>query len=112
MVKFKLWDILFEDERVIYEADGVGFEVIIHSGKEHNPPHAHLSIKKVDIGKFLLTEEDPKSPDDIKELYHYEKIPVEIKEKLFSYATKNNLWEDMKCYWNRLNKNLTQIEGY
>ena len=75
-----------------------GFLITVFSN-DHEPPHAHiLTLKRKEISQMLITEESPRTLDDIK-AYKYADIPREYKEVILKWANEK-----------RKNKNYTQWE--
>lgn len=75
-----------------------GFLITVFSN-DHEPPHAHiLTLERKEISQMLITEEPPKTVDDIK-AYRYDDIDADYKDVILKWA-----------YEKRKNKNYTQWE--
>jgi hypothetical protein len=82
------------DEMVIQivssRKDGLSFRIAIKA-PDHNPPHAHvmdLKTGKTELGQFLVSENPPRKPKDIK---NYKMgITDEMREEIFDWANRPN----------------------
>ena len=83
-----------------------GFLITVFSN-DHNLPHAHvLDLNRNDIGQIEITNEPPKTIDDIR-LYRTELLPIKVKETIAEWANKIDpdfeqpYWVVLKYFWKR-----------
>jgi hypothetical protein len=91
--------------------DGLSFRVAIKA-PDHFPPHAHvmdLKTGKTELGQFLITNNLPRKPEDIKN--YKQGITDEMRQAIFGWAKaphralpqiKN--WDALYLEWSRNEK--------
>jgi hypothetical protein len=88
--------------------DELPFRVAIKS-PDHQPPHAHimdLSTGKKEIGQFLIDNNSPNKPEDIKD--YKQGITDEMRQAIFEWSKRRNKdlpkttnWEMLVWLWLR-----------
>jgi hypothetical protein len=70
--------------------DGLPFRIAIKA-PDHQPPHAHvmdLSTGKTEQGQFLVSENPPRSPKDIKD--YKQGVTDTMRQTIFDWANRPN----------------------
>ena len=91
--------------------DGLPFRVAIKA-PDHKPPHAHvmdLKTGKIELGQFLISENPPSKPEDIKN--YKQGITDEMRQLISQWARATNVefpvaknWEMLWWEWSRNEK--------
>jgi hypothetical protein len=91
--------------------DGLPFRIAIKA-PDHKPPHAHvmdLKTGKTELGQFLISENLPSKPEDIKN--YKQGVTDEMRKLIYQWAGSINVefpvaknWEMLWWEWNRNEK--------
>ena len=97
-------DELVEMADVMTRKQNYGFLITVFLN-DHNPPHAHIrDLGGKTIGQFLITEEAPKTAEDLI-LYCTEGLPLKMRKTIAEWANKVSskppytYWDKLKEYW-------------
>jgi len=94
------------------KADNLPFRIVIKT-PDHLPPHAHvldLKTGKIDIYQFLLKENSPKAPADIKD--YKGTLSDEQKQLICDWANRRNRKFPKFTNWELLLANWLPNEGW
>lgn len=98
---------LFEMATVCHKTDGFGIVLKVYNRDEHNPPHMHLfDISGKELGKVVLTDETPKTIEDLVFDKGIKPLSTKIKTAIVKWGNmpnrknkKINNWESASMIW-------------